>query len=374
MERRKIAATQIVFWITAVVLAGLLALRIIPVQDFFATVDWRLLTLLGSFMLVAEGLKSTEFVEWVAVALTRRAHGLVGLYSLVLASAFTLAMLVTNDAALFAVIPLTFALARRAPLNLRRLVIYEIMAVNLGSAFTPWGNPQNLFIYHHYQLLPATFFQASAPLAAVSSIVLAALMVIGLAHGKKAIPAPSSEAVTPPQVAWGKSAILLGLFALLVLSVMRLLPVYIAAGLLVLYMATVDRPGFQRLDWWLLGAFFLLFPTMSGLGELVTRALGGGIASSLGVYGIGIGLSQVISNVPAAMLLSHTTADWRSLFYGVNIGGLGTMVASFANLIGLSLYLNGSRRESALAFIGEALGWNALALVVLGGVFMLFVW
>ena len=374
MERRKIAATQIVFWITAVVLAGLLALRIIPVQDFFAAVDWRLLTLLGSFMLVAEGLKSTEFVEWVAVALTRRAHGLVGLYSLVLASAFTLAMLVTNDAALFAVIPLTFALARRAPLNLRRLVIYEIMAVNLGSAFTPWGNPQNLFIYHHYQLLPATFFQASAPLAAVSSIVLAALMVIGLAHGKKAIPAPSSEAVTPPRVAWGKSAILLGLFALLVLSVMRLLPVYIAAGLLVLYMATADRPGFQRLDWWLLGAFFLLFPTMSGLGELVTRALGGGIASSLGVYGIGIGLSQVISNVPAAMLLSHTTADWRSLFYGVNIGGLGTMVASFANLIGLSLYLNGSRRESALAFIGEALGWNALALVVLGGVFMLFVW
>jgi len=374
LERRKIAATQIVFWITAVVLAGLLALRIIPVQDFFAAVDWRLLTLLGSFMLVAEGLKSTEFVEWVAVALTRRAHGLVGLYSLVLASAFTLAMLVTNDAALFAVIPLTFALARRAPLNLRRLVIYEIMAVNLGSAFTPWGNPQNLFIYHHYQLLPATFFQASAPLAAVSSIVLAALMVIGLAHGKKAIPAPSSEAVTPPRVAWGKSAILLGLFALLVLSVMRLLPVYIAAGLLVLYMATADRPGFQRLDWWLLGAFFLLFPTMSGLGELVTRALGGGIASSLGVYGIGIGLSQVISNVPAAMLLSHTTADWRSLFYGVNIGGLGTMVASFANLIGLSLYLNGSRRESGLAFIGEALGWNALALVVLGGVFMLFVW
>jgi len=374
LERRKIAATQIVFWITAVVLAGLLALRIIPVQDFFAAVDWRLLTLLGSFMLVAEGLKSTEFVEWVAVALTRRAHGLVGLYSLVLASAFTLAMLVTNDAALFAVIPLTFALARRAPLNLRRLVIYEIMAVNLGSAFTPWGNPQNLFIYHHYQLLPATFFQASAPLAAVSSIVLAALMVIGLAHGKKAIPAPSSEAVTPPQVAWGKSAILLGLFALLVLSVMRLLPVYIAAGLLVLYMATADRPGFQRLDWWLLGAFFLLFPTMSGLGELVTRALGGGIASSLGVYGIGIGLSQVISNVPAAMLLSHTTADWRSLFYGVNIGGLGMMVASFANLIGLSLYLNGSRRESGLAFIGEALGWNALALVVLGGVFMLFVW
>ena len=374
MERRKIAATQIVFWITAVVLAGLLALRIIPVQDFFAAVDWRLLTLLGSFMLVAEGLKSTEFVEWVAVALTRRAHGLVGLYSLVLASAFTLAMLVTNDAALFAVIPLTFALARRAPLNLRRLVIYEIMAVNLGSAFTPWGNPQNLFIYHHYQLLPATFFQASAPLAAVSSIVLAALMVIGLAHGKKAIPAPSSEAVTPPRVAWGKSAILLGLFALLVLSVMRLLPVYIAAGLLVLYMATADRPGFQRLDWWLLGAFFLLFPTMSGLGELVTRALGGGIASSLGVYGIGIGLSQVISNVPAAMLLSHTTADWRSLFYGVNLGGLGTMVASFANLIGLSLYLNGSRRESGLAFIGEALGWNALALVVLGGVFMLFVW
>ena len=373
LQPKTTSAAQIAFVITLVVLVTLLVVRVVPAHGFFATVDWRLLALLGAFMLLADGLKSAGFVEWIAAALARHARGSTSLYFLALTSAFVLAMLITNDAALFAVIPFTIALARRVPLNLRRLVIYEVMAVNLGSALTPWGNPQNLFIYRHYHLTPAAFFRASVPVAIIGFAVLAILVVTSLAHNAEKAPMRALATAVATRVSWSKSTILSGLFVMLALSVMRLIPVYLSVGILVVYMGSVERRGFKRLDWYLLGTFFLLFPTMSGLGGLLARAFGGGISSPLSVYGAGIGLSQVISNVPAAMLLSHAVADWRSLFYGVNLGGLGTIVASFANLIGLSLYLNGTRQERGPAFIGEALGWNALALVVLGGVFALFV-
>jgi len=137
-------------------------------------------------------------------------------------------------------------------------------------------------------------------------------------------------------------------------------------------MTVAGREGLKRLDWWLLGTFLLLFPTMSGLGIGLSQALGG-LNSSLSVYGAGIWISQVISNVPAVMLLSHTTVDWQSLYYGVNLGGLGTVVASFANLIGLSLYLNGVKDDGWKAFLRESLGWNTLLLVGLGGIFVLFI-
>ena len=373
MRIRGITPTQAAFWLTAVAAVVLLIARLISVRDLFFAVDWRIVGLLGAFMLLAEGLKSTRFVDWLAGVMARRARGPGGVYLPTLMSTFILAMLVTNDAALFTVVPFTLALAQQKRINLRRLIIYEIMAVNLGSAFTPWGNPQNLFIYHHFQLSPLTFFRESAPFAFVSlaALVLLALINARLTEKNVALPHKGNSYELP--IHWKKSGILLGIFILLVLSVVQIVPVPLSIGIIVLYMATMERIAFIKLDWWLLGTFFLLFPTMNGLGELLARSLGGLINNPLGVYGAGIGISQVIGNVPVVMLLSHATADWRSLFYGVNLGGLGTVVASFANLIGLSLYLNGVPHDSWWRFILESLGWNIVTMIILGGIFLLFV-
>jgi len=364
---------QAVFYLTLVALISLLATGSLPAREFPSTIDWRLIFLLGSFMLLAEGLKGSGLIERIAGALALRARSLSGIYLFSLTSAFILAMLVTNDAALFAIVPFSLALGRRTPLNIRRLVIYEIMGVNLGSAFTPWGNPQNLFIYHRYHLTPLAFFRESAPFALLGFAILALLILVSKAlfEEREAVPPTVTAAEIP--VSRGKSAILSGLFVLLVLSVLRAVPVYISAGLTVLYMGSAERRGFKRIDWWLLGTFLLLFPTMSGLGGILSRALGGAFNSPLSVYGAGIGISQWLSNVPTAMLLSHATADWRSLFYGVNVGGLGTAVASFANLIGLSLYLKEAKGNEWKGFIMESLGWNLIILVILGGVFALFI-
>ena len=189
-------------------------------------------------------------------------------------------------------------------------------------------------------------------------------------RGKLALP---SQEMSRPEVSRGEITILVVLFLLLILSALHLIPALISAGLLVLYMGVKQRNSFRRVDWWLLGTFLLLFPTMGGLGGALARALGNEFGGPMSVYGAGVGISQVISNVPAAMLLSHATTDWRSLFYGVNLGGLGTVVASFANLIGLSLYLKGVREDNWRAFLGESLVWNVGLLVVLGGLFILLV-
>ena len=360
------SATQLAFYLSLLLLAALLSSRLISLSRITSTIDWRLLVLLGSFMLISEGLKLVGLMDWIAARMAGSGHSLGRLYLLLLASAFILAMLITNDAALFAVIPFTIVLSQRVRLNLRRVVIYEIIAVNLGSALTPWGNPQNLFIYHYYHLSPGAFFHQSYPFVVISFVALFLLTSLTLGFGGRRgglniVRGVNSE----PLVFWRKTAILLIIFVLLVLSVLHVVPVLISAGLLVLYIGITLRDGFRRLDWWLLGTFLLLFPTMSGLGSALAGALGSNLGGPLGVYGAGIGISQLISNVPAAMLLSRATADWRSLFYGVNLGGLGTIVASFANLIGLSLYLKGVKEDNWKGLILESLVWNVLLLMVL---------
>ena len=366
-------ATQFAFYLTLLITAAMLATRLLTLSELPSSIDWRLLLLLGSFMLISEGLKLAGFMDWIAGAMVRNARGIGGLYFGLLMSAFVLAMLVTNDAALFAVIPLTSAFAQRIRLNLRRLVIYEIIAVNLGSALTPWGNPQNLFIYRYYNLSPGMFFQQSYPFVLISLAALYILVAITLARGARGMLALPSQEMSRPEVSRGKITILVVLFLLLILSALHLIPALVSAGLLVLYMGIKQRDSFRRVDWWLLGTFLLLFPTMGGLGGALARALGNEFGGPMSVYGAGVGISQVISNVPATMLLSQATTDWRSLFYGVNLGGLGTIVASFANLIGLSLYLKGVREDNWRGFLGESLVWNVLLLAILGGIFTFLV-
>ena len=366
-------ATQFAFYLTLLITAAMLATRLLTLSELPSSIDWRLLLLLGSFMLISEGLKLAGFMDWIAGAMVRNARGIGGLYFGLLMSAFVLATLITNDAALFAVIPLTIAFAQRIRLNLRRLVIYEIIAVNLGSALTPWGNPQNLFIYRYYNLSPGMFFQQSYPFVLISLAALYILVAITLARGGRGKLALPSQEMSRPEASRGEITILVVLFLLLILSALHLIPALVSAGLLVLYMGVKQRDSFRRVDWWLLGTFLLLFPTMGGLGGALARALGNEFGGPMSVYGAGVGISQVISNVPATMLLSHATTDWRSLFYGVNLGGLGTVVASFANLIGLSLYLKGVRDDNWRAFLGESLVWNVGLLVVLGGLFILLV-
>jgi di/tricarboxylate transporter len=221
-----------------------------------------------------------------------------------------------------------------------RLIVFEAMEVNAGSALTPIGNPQNLFLWQLSKVPFSEFVWHMLPLVA---LLMAALWLLtAFAFDAKPVrPADSTVAAPLDRVMFSVS---LGLY----------LPFLIATDLhhvgwalvAVIAVFLVLRPRvLAQLDWGLLLVFVLMFIDLrlfAGL-DVVRRLMTSmGLSQSLHLYLAAIGASQVISNVPAAIALAEYSKDWRVMAYGVNVGSLGFMVGSLANLI--ALRLSGDRR------------------------------
>jgi len=306
-------------WLLTAAAVGLLAssalLRRLP---RFSRDELEVLFLLWLLFAAVKGVEQSGLLTWVSRRLER--GGWVAL-KLVLIT-FFLAALVTNDVALVVMVPLTLAMqtGRKGA-----LVILEAFAANAGSALTPFGNPQNLYLYWHYDVAPLSFFAAILPFAAVFLLVLAAAAAtIKTGGGPPAAPAGSVD----------RSAALYSLLLLaLVLVVLRILPFYfaygVAAGLLLF-----GRQALQ-VDYALLLTFLVFF----GLVDNLKWVLEPFIQHPAHVFLTAALTSQLIGNVPAALLLAEFTDNWKALLWGVSVGGFGSLWASFANLIAYRLYV-----------------------------------
>ena len=243
------------------------------------------------------------------------------------------AMLVTNDVALITFVPLTTALLAARPGALILTVSLETVAANLGSMATPIGNPQNLYLYAHDEMPIGQFFAAILPLTLVSLVlvVIAAFIV-------------KPEAVSLPAQQTGKMetrALWLhaAQFVICLLSVLNVLPKWACFAAVLVSTFAYDRALLKQVDYALLATFVCFFVFVGNLGRIpaVSETLGGMLAGN--ELEMGILCSQVISNVPAALMLSGFTQDACALMRGVDLGGLGTLVASLASLISFKLYM-----------------------------------
>ena len=271
---------------------------------------------------------------------------------LVLAT-FVLSMVVTNDVALVVIVPLTMALdARRKDL----LVILEALAANAGSALTPFGNPQNLFLYWHYGLQPETFVAAIAPFSFLFLLLfsLLALFIPAAAGGR----GPLSEPVR------GSAILYAGLLLVVVLTALRLLPAPVAA-LVLLYALFFDR-GSLRIDYLLLVTLICFF----GISENVKSLFQTSLEHSGHIFIFSALSSQVISNVPAALMFAKFTGQWQALLWGSNVGGFGSLVGSLANLIAYRIYLSHGG-EGAIGFTTRFMLFGYLAFAVGIGLYFL---
>lgn len=236
---------------------------------------------------------------------------------------FFLSMLVTNDVALMVIVPLTLML------NVRRLdllVILEALAANAGSALTPFGNPQNLFMYWFYQLAPLQLAGVILPLSLVSLVLL---LLVSLTIKGKSV----GEHRAGQIVVTGRAYHYLALLLVVILSILHILPWW--SGMLVAcYVAIFDRRSF-RVDYGLLLSFVLLFGLADDLDTIVRTNLG----SPDSVFLYSALLSQLISNVPVTLLLARVTDQWQALLWGVSVGGFGNLIGSLANIIAYRLYL-----------------------------------
>ena len=331
-----------------------------PDAAYSGYIDFRTLALLYCLMTVVAGLRQAGLFAHLAHTLCLRAGSVRTMGFLLVGMCFFSSLLITNDVALltfvpFAVVVLGMAERRDA---LIRIVVLQTVAANLGSMLTPVGNPQNLYLYSYYDLSPAAFFSATLPIWALS-LVLIFLCCLSLPRGKLEIFLGEEPGMDVRGVALHGA-----LFVVCLLVVLRVIswPIMLAAVVAVLLV--LDRKLLLKADFMLLLTFVAFFIFAGNLARveiidrLLRRLLGGR------EYWTSLLFSQVISNVPAALLLSGFTDRARELLLGVNVGGLGTPIASLASLISMKLYAH-SDSAHPLRYLAEFTLVNVLLLLIL---------
>ena len=313
-----------------------------PDGAYLGYLDLRTLALLYALMVVVAGLRHAGVFTLLAHRLCARAGSVrtMGI-TLVLLSFFS-AMLITNDVALLTFVPFAVVVLGMAhqEKELIWVVVLQTVAANLGSVLTPVGNPQNLYLYSRYHLSMGDFFSATLPLWLIS---LAVVLLLSLRLSRSHVEVFLGE---EPELDKKSLSLYLLLFALCLAVVLRLIGWYVMLPLLILVLLIFDRRRLKEADFMLLLTFVCFFVFAGNLARvpaveaLLSRLLLGRelLAGAL--------VSQVISNVPAALLLSGFTENGRELLLGVNIGGLGTPIASLASLISLKLYSHSEHSHS----------------------------
>ena len=307
-----------------------------PDKAYIAYIDLRVLCLLLCLMAVVAGFQSCGAFRCLALWLLRRTHNGRILSLILVLLPFFCAMLVTNDVALLTFVPFTVMLLRQIGCHraIIPLLVMQTIAANLGSMATPVGNPQNLYLYAFYELGAGEFFRAVLPATALSLVCLAAVSVLLLPEKLPDVHLPNEHIRHPRRL-----ALYAVLFVLCLMTVVRLVHYAVMTAIVVVAVFLLERKILKELDYPLLLTFVCFFILSGNLGRLdgVHNLLTNFLQRSTLLTSLCA--SQVISNVPAAVLLSEFTEQWRELLLGVNIGGLGTPVASLASLITLKLYL-----------------------------------
>ena len=332
-----------------------------PDKEYLHYIDFRVLCLLFCLMAIVAGLKKVGTFQWLTYQLLHRIHGGRVLGVTLVLLPFFCAMLVTNDVALIIFVPFTLMLLNQLGCNKSMIpvIVSQTIAANLGSMATPIGNPQNLYLYAVYNLSILDFFSVTLPLTVVSLI---ALLVTSILLLPKKLP---EQMLHNEKINSAKHLMVyLVLFALCLLTVFKVIPYLITTVITVLILLLVDRKLIKEIDFMLLLTFICFFTVSENLGRVdeIRSILQQLLRASTLLTAVGS--SQVISNVPAAVILSGFTDQWQPLLAGVNIGGLGTPIASLASLITMKFYMRWPG-ASVMKFLGYFIAANVIGLGLL---------
>ncbi len=350
---------------TAIVLAVISSLWQTPSLD---SIDFAVLSILFSLMLVVAGLKNAHFLDWLALELLHCCNSWRGVVLALISVTYISSMFVTNDVALITFVPLALIVGKQLQRDMTRVIILQTLAANLGSMVTPPGNPQNLFLYAYYGYTASKFFSVMA-LPGLLSIIFLGILIWRGADVKLQLTLPNAK--KPPLL---ETAVLLLLLMLNIGAVLHWLDKTLALAITVVAILVRWRRLFVQIDYSLLVTFigFFIF-----IGNISSTSLAVYIQQSLlgtaqGTYLAGLAASQFISNVPAAMLLAGLTNENDALLLGVNIGGLGTLIASMASVISYKLFV-AEHPYQAGNYLRMFLYYNFAGLFLLGGIVYLLI-
>ena len=305
-----------------------------PDKAYAAYIDWHTLGLLFCLMTVMAGLQRLGLFKRLGQGLLCRARTARQVEVLLVFLCFVTGCVVTNDVALITFVPFAITVLELSGLEERLIpvVVMQTVAANLGSMLTPIGNPQNLYLYARSGFGLGQFVAITAPYALLSAVLLALWLCL---RKSQPVEAPAGGGEAPlrklPCVMYGV------LFAVSLGAVAKVVPVWAAAVAVLVVVLAADRATLLQVDYVLLLTFAGFFIFVGNMGRMpffndLFRTLVEGREVLCGVV-----TSQVISNVPAALLLSGFSQNWEGLIVGTNLGGLGTLIASMASLISYKL-------------------------------------
>ena len=393
----------------ATVLAIISCFFVTPGREYLSYINWRTLILLFCLMAVVAGFAKAGVFRYISRKLSQRMKDTRRLSVGFMLLCFLLSMFVTNDVALVTVVPLTLLTMMGCSEKAKiQTLVQETIAANLGSMLTPFGNPQNLYLTSYYGIGMGEFLRLMLPYTGVALVILLLQTLIspkeglggraseaGIPEGRvkeAAIPEgknreaaslyESGENLTGKDEMYEEalrekllrskgrlvSILLYGiLFIVSMFSVARILDYRILFGIILITILVYDRSVLRNVNYTLLLTFVSFFVLIGNLGAMtqiqaaLTQMIEGRELLTA------ILSSQIISNVPAAVLLSGFTDQGKALIVGTDLGGLGTLIASMASIITFQLYSLESGAKKGKYLLTFTL-WNVIDLVILGTV------
>ena len=350
-----------------IALAALVVLELLtgkPLRRFPAYVDWNTIVTLAGLLLITTAIKESGFFYWLAYRISKRIGDERQLALFLIFSSAVLSMFLTNDIALFIIVPLTLSLQKIAGGDYVKFIVFEAIAVNVGSSLTAVGNPQNIYLWHQWGISFPIFSKEMLPLG----LILGVWLYLGARYVFPSKPIHSSNP-QPLRVHRPLFWISAVFFVIFIISVEFDYDAYFLALLFVFYIIAY-REVIKKADWGLILLFVIIFIDVHLLYrlEVINRFMQSlPLQNGHVLFVSGALLSQIISNVPATILLVKYSAQFKWIAYAVNVGGNGLLIASFANLIALRFVHNHRKyryfhQYSLLYFLVTALSVYVLLL------------
>ena len=349
--------------VIAVTLAILSSFISIPKMSY---IDFKVLILLFNLMVVVAAFKELKVLDSIAIGLLKKCNTYTSISLALVFITFISSMIVTNDVALITFVPLSIVIARKANINVLKIVVFQTLAANLGSSFTPMGNPQNLFIYSFYNLSPIDFFKITLPI-----VILAVLFLVLLVFKDKKM--NLSLDLEDVKIDNKRDVYLFGgLFLIILLSVFHVIDYKVTFLITIVMVLILNKKLFSQVDYSLLITFigFFIFVGNISTMDVVKNFMEGILNSPKSTFLASVLSSQVISNVPATMLLSGFTNHFKELLLGVNIGGMGTLIASLASVISYKIYASEFGNDN---YMKSFTFYNILGLVIFVPIAYIFI-
>ena len=351
---------------TVLVIATILAIISMffnsPSKEYIKFIDFRVLGILLSLMIVMAGLSINGIFEGLGKSLIKKCNSTRMLAFVLIFLCFFSSMLLTNDVALITFVPLALLTLKMSG-NEKLIVIVVVMqtiAANLGSMLTPMGNPQNLYLYGISEMGIVEFILLMLPY----TIVAAVLLIIVIFAIKKENLTLNINEENKKASSKCRIAVYLIMFVLCILVVVRVLPWYVVTALIFAIALFMERAAVKGADYALLLTFIAFFIFIGNMGELpAVKNMLSKLVEGREVI-VSVISSQAVSNVPAALLLSGFTTNYEGLIIGTNLGGLGTLIASMASLISYKQVANEKTNIKGKYFLSFTV-WNVVFLFVL---------